>query len=491
MSYTYDQRKRPQGQKEPAAERTAAPGPDFSALMNGTARPTAAQKGRSFDLDAAMKARMEHAFGDLSNLKLYESPAVGQAGAEAIAQGNEIAFAPGIANFSTREGQERLGHELSHVMSQRSGAVRGGGFLNSPALEARADREGAMAAAGEQVYSGPVTNALSSAGPAPAAAGPMQAKRNWFGGGKKKKSAPIVQPSDDIESPQLPNMDYSSALNPRSKYAADFDILNSQGGSDEERKQAYNTLSFNAVNNVTEEERSAISDYISSSSMTNSYLRGQKDNLMYPQGEQIQQTAEQAEKISQGLRKNPLQENMTVYRGTTDKFFAYLVDQAGMKNGLNSDGSINHEWMNQNQKTLRKKLIGSVFRDKAFTSTSTEKKFAQDWSRLQSRNEKMFDLGMKGKIKEARKFERMAKKHPERIPGAHLLTVNVPKGANATFVDRMTDKEKGGGVNQRELLLDKDSAFKISDIRKMEDSDSYELVMDLLAEEAGKKKKKK
>ena len=85
MGYTYDQRKRPQGQKEPAAERTAAPGPDFSALMNGTARPTAAQKGRSFDLDAAMKARMEHAFGDLSNLKLYESPAVGQAGAEAIA----------------------------------------------------------------------------------------------------------------------------------------------------------------------------------------------------------------------------------------------------------------------------------------------------------------------------------------------------------------------------------------------------------------------
>jgi hypothetical protein len=149
----------------------------MEALMNGTARPTAAQKGQSFDLDAAMKAKMENAFGDLSAVKFYKSQAVGDAGAEAIAQGNEIAFAPGMADFSTKAGQERLGHELSHVMSQRSGAVRGSGFLNNSALEARADREGAMAAAGQQVYAGPVTGAMSSAAPAVAAAAPMQARR--------------------------------------------------------------------------------------------------------------------------------------------------------------------------------------------------------------------------------------------------------------------------------------------------------------------------
>ena len=40
-------------------------------------------------------------------------------------------------------------------------------FLASSALEARADREGAMAAAGEQIYTGPVTHALSSASPSP------------------------------------------------------------------------------------------------------------------------------------------------------------------------------------------------------------------------------------------------------------------------------------------------------------------------------------
>ena len=151
MSYAYDQRKRPQGPQNSAPEQTAAPGPDLSALMTGAARPSAAQKGQSIDLDAAMKAKMEHAFGDLSAVKLYRSQAVADAGAEAIAQGNEIAFAPGMANFSTREGQERLGHELSHGISQRSGQVRGSGFLNDSSLEARADREGARAAAGQQV----------------------------------------------------------------------------------------------------------------------------------------------------------------------------------------------------------------------------------------------------------------------------------------------------------------------------------------------------
>ena len=178
MSFTYDQRKRPQAKdNSPPPKDTISNTPNFSALMNGTARPTAAQKGQPFDLDAAMKAKMENAFGDLSAVKFYKSQAVGDAGAEAIAQGNEIAFAPGMADFSTRAGQERLGHELSHVMSQRSGQVRGSGFLNNASLEARADREGAMAAAGQQIYTEPVTHALSDAAPSPFVAGAMQAKR--------------------------------------------------------------------------------------------------------------------------------------------------------------------------------------------------------------------------------------------------------------------------------------------------------------------------
>ena len=193
MSYVYDQRKRPQGSNMSEPRQTAAPGPGMESLMAGTARPTAAQKGQPFDLDAAMKAKMENAFGDLSAVKLYRSQAVADAGAEAIAQGNEIAFAPGMTDFSTRAGQERLGHELSHVMSQRSGQVRGSGFLNNASLEARADREGALAAAGQQVCAGPVTHTLSGAAPSPFMAGAMQAKKY-----KEKKSVDRDYYADEI-----------------------------------------------------------------------------------------------------------------------------------------------------------------------------------------------------------------------------------------------------------------------------------------------------
>ena len=116
MSYIYEQRKKPhlKDNSPPPADTTSS-APDFSALMNGTARPTAAQKGQPFDLDAAMKAKMENAFGDLSAVKFYRSQAVGDAGAEAIAQGNEIAFAPGMTDFSPAPA--RNGWAMSSAMS--------------------------------------------------------------------------------------------------------------------------------------------------------------------------------------------------------------------------------------------------------------------------------------------------------------------------------------------------------------------------------------
>ena len=74
MGYTYAQRKRPRGQNT-APERTGAPGPDLTIRMPGQVWYDPARTGRSPDLDAAMRARMTHSFGDLSALKGYEPPA--------------------------------------------------------------------------------------------------------------------------------------------------------------------------------------------------------------------------------------------------------------------------------------------------------------------------------------------------------------------------------------------------------------------------------
>jgi len=174
MSYTYADKKRA---GKPASEQKAAPAqPSIDALRTGAAKPTNEQMGHRVDLPDAMRSKMENAFGaDLSGVKLYESQAVADAGANAVTQGQSIAFAPGKLDFSSYGGQALLGHELSHVVSQQRGEVRGGGFLNDHALEARADREGAMAAAGQQIAM--PTAALSSASAAPAA-GPMQAHKS-------------------------------------------------------------------------------------------------------------------------------------------------------------------------------------------------------------------------------------------------------------------------------------------------------------------------
>ena len=172
MSYTYASRKRV---NDATPKKASAPQPSMDALRTGAAKPTQEQMGRRVDLPGAMRAKMENAFGaDLSSVKLYESQAVADAGARAVTQGSKIAFAPGMLDFTSYGGQALLGHELSHVVSQARGEVSGGGFLNDHALEARADREGAMAARGEQVA---MPTATLSSVTANAAAGPMQASK--------------------------------------------------------------------------------------------------------------------------------------------------------------------------------------------------------------------------------------------------------------------------------------------------------------------------
>ena len=135
MSYAYASRKR--ANSTAPKSKTVAPQPSLDALRSGAAKPTQEQMGHRIDLPDAMRTKMENAFGaDLSAVKLYESQAVADAGANAVAQGANIAFAPGMLDFTSYGGQALLGHEISHVVSRARGEVTGGGFLNDPALDA-------------------------------------------------------------------------------------------------------------------------------------------------------------------------------------------------------------------------------------------------------------------------------------------------------------------------------------------------------------------
>lgn len=173
MTQTYAVHRRAKSEQAETAPAARVPGPSLAALQGG-AMPSREQLGDRIALSSAIQSKMENAFGtDFSGLQFHESETVAEAGADAVTMGRHIAFAPG--KLSAPGGQELLGHELSHVVSQARGEAAGRGFLNDSALESRADREGAMAAAGGSVYAGPVTPLSSSS--AASAAGPMQARK--------------------------------------------------------------------------------------------------------------------------------------------------------------------------------------------------------------------------------------------------------------------------------------------------------------------------
>ena len=191
MTRTYVQRKPAQRQEAPKQRPTDPAQGSLTAF--GADLSSSGASGNPVDLPGAIREKFENAFGaDLSAVRLYRSQAVADAGAQAVTMGEKVAFAPGMLDFSSRSGQTLLGHELSHVVSQQRGEVTGSGFLNDPALEARADREGAMAAAGEKIA---MPTAALSPVTAAGASGPMQAKKDIDGmaatyGGRGRASRP-------------------------------------------------------------------------------------------------------------------------------------------------------------------------------------------------------------------------------------------------------------------------------------------------------------
>ena len=175
VTHSYVERKSVQKQEAPK-QRSDLDLASGSPAVFGASLPSSGASGHPVDLPGAIREKFEDAFGaDLSAVRIYRSQAVADAGAQAVTMGEKVAFAPGMLDFSSREGLTLLGHEMSHVVSQQRGEVTGSGFLHDPALEARADREGAKAAAGQQLAA--PTAAMSSA-TASSASGPMQAKKD-------------------------------------------------------------------------------------------------------------------------------------------------------------------------------------------------------------------------------------------------------------------------------------------------------------------------
>lgn len=110
------------------------------------------QKSGGLPLPSDVRAKMETAFSaDFSDVRVHVGHEATSLGAIAYTWGTNIHFAPGQYNPHTIQGQKLLGHELWHVLQQKSGRVKnpfGGGVavVQDHALEAEADRMGIKAA---------------------------------------------------------------------------------------------------------------------------------------------------------------------------------------------------------------------------------------------------------------------------------------------------------------------------------------------------------
>lgn len=117
-------------------------------------------KAENKSLPPDVQAKMESSFGeDFSGVEIHkDSGKATELNALAFTQGESIHFAPGQFNPSGIEGQQLIGHELAHVVQQRSGIVnptniigKGIKLNEDKGLEQEADSSGRRATAGSAI----------------------------------------------------------------------------------------------------------------------------------------------------------------------------------------------------------------------------------------------------------------------------------------------------------------------------------------------------
>jgi ribosomal protein S18 acetylase RimI-like enzyme len=115
---------------------------------NFTLKPRGSGQPLPETVQKKMEAFFNTNFADVRVHVGHEAPSIG---ALAFTHGTDLYFAPGQYNPQSTQGQQLLGHELTHVVQQRAGRVRnplgsGVAVVQNPALEAEAERMGLRAA---------------------------------------------------------------------------------------------------------------------------------------------------------------------------------------------------------------------------------------------------------------------------------------------------------------------------------------------------------
>lgn len=181
-------------------------------------------------LPEPLRKKMETAFhADFSDVRVHPAATSADSlSALAFTQGRDIHFAPGKYNPASLEGQKLIGHELAHVVQQRSGKVAapfsGVAPVNEePALEAQADAWGEKAS-----RSAPVKDENGSPDASRASTSAYQGNTRTAGAspartaqviqpdrGKRKRQEEEPDPHPPVKRPRVFHMDSSGVAHNR------------------------------------------------------------------------------------------------------------------------------------------------------------------------------------------------------------------------------------------------------------------------------------
>ncbi len=136
----------------PPAARPATVQPQTGNAFALPASFTLKPRGSGQPLPEPIQKKMESFFNtSFADVRIHVGHEAAAIGALAFTHGTDLYFAPGHYNPQSTQGQQLLGHELTHVMQQRAGRVpnplgAGVAVVQDPALEAEAERIGMRAA---------------------------------------------------------------------------------------------------------------------------------------------------------------------------------------------------------------------------------------------------------------------------------------------------------------------------------------------------------
>lgn len=123
----------------------------------------AVQMKRNEDLPEDVQFQMESSFSqDLSNVKIHKnSRRAKELNAHAFTEGNDVHIADGKYNPTTNEGKALIGHELTHVIQQKSGRVSPTVQFNRIGINTEDHLEKEADTIGERVANGSLQNISS------------------------------------------------------------------------------------------------------------------------------------------------------------------------------------------------------------------------------------------------------------------------------------------------------------------------------------------